>query len=273
MEKVEKFVETFDNQGRLVSVHVNPEAKESFTIGTNGQEEMENGKSALRAAVDFYRFNNYGHPQTTFGLHLYKDANLRSFMGTNLGVVSDQYDGDLPIPRPESGWMQVNIRNGRFYLSKFNPEYAELRSRKHDFIDAYILGYGIDIRVLPWNVGNGNNLGLATALMNTWKEPDDQKAYQLKVDGYKKVAARNFANKDIVRARRTGSELSGAVSGAILLNVGGNEVPIEKLEMGRYKVYDENQKALMAVNWDGSVYAMSQLGNISQKKNWELQRL
>ncbi len=268
----DKFVEVFDEKGRLVSVLVNPEAEESFAVGTNGQEEMENGKSALRAAVDFYRFGKWNHKETMVGLHLRADANLNAFMATNLGVISAQYDGDLPIPRPQSGWAQVNLRNGRFYLSRFNKEYAELRERKHDFVDAYILGYGIDIRVLPWNTGNGDNLGLASTLMRTWKESDDEKAMALKIEGYKKVTARQLVNKDIVTARKKGTELP-TVSGAVVLSVAGTNTELGALEFGRYKVYDDSNRAIMTINWDGSIYSRSQLNKVAQQTEWEIRPL
>lgn len=270
-----QFVEVYDEKERLVSVLVNPEAEESYAIGSNGQEDMENGKSALRAAVDFYRFNLYGHPMTTEGLHLYKDANLKSFYATNLGVVHESYAGDLPIPRPKAGWEQVNIRNGRFYLTKFNKEYDELRSRKHDFIDGYLKGYGVDIRVLPWNVGNGDNLGLASTLMRTWKESDDEKAMAMKVEGYQKVAARTFLNKEIRKAHATGqpvAEIASSVSGAVVIHTSDGDVELTKLPIGRYKVYQDG-KALTTINWDGGIYATSQMKMASTKQNWELTAL
>lgn len=270
---MEKFVENFDGLGRLVSVTVNPEAEEIFSIGTTGQEEMENGKSALRAAIDFYRFGKWNHKETAVGLHLKADANLRAFMATNLGVISAQYDGDLPIPRPESGWAQVNLRNGRFYLSRFNKEYAEFRERKHDFVDAYIMDMGIDIRVLPWNVGNGDNQGLATTLLNTWKELDDAKALKMKYDGYNRVNAARYAETEIVKAKKAGvrfEEVAGPVNGAIVLNTDNGQVQLSSLKQGRYKV-TENGNFMFTVNWDGGIYAASRLKQIANKPAWELQ--
>lgn len=276
MTKSFNFAESRDEQGRLVTVTVNPDSTDLFSIGTNGQEEMENGKSALRAAVDFYRFGKYSHPFTAVGLHFYANANLKAFMATNVGVVSAQYDGNFPTPRPDNDWAQLNLRNGKYYLTKFNKEYADLRNRKHDFIDAYVMGLGVDIRVLPWNVGNGDNQGLATTLMATWKETDDVKANAAQIEGYKRAQARTFVNKEIQKATKYGisvAELTGDVSGALVLHIDSGEyVPVSALPLGRYKVY-EGSTPLTTVNWDGSVYAASQLKMAAGKKTWGLKTL
>ena len=253
-----------DEQDRLVNVIVHGnEGMPEIVIGSQDTAQMEEGKSALRAAVDLIRHGLYSHPLTTTNLHIYKKSgefrNL-PYM-SNIGVISSTYAGDLPFPVPNEteypeGWAQLNLRAGRYRLSAFNPKYEALRSRKHDFVQMMLEGYTLIIRVLPWNVNKGDDgMGLADHLLATWMEEDDEVAWQMRIDGFRRKAAREYMRKPILQGRQSPKAMEAARTryngDTIVTLVSGKEMPIKKLALGRYRVLN-GSTVLNTVPWDGS---------------------
>lgn len=238
-KKVKAFYElVHDEQGRLTNVVIPGMAGgELIPVGRNN--DINNAKSALRAAGDFFKFGVYANPLSDPELHLYRqkngvDLDLRSvhYM-TNLGVISTQYAGDLPIPVPHpseypEGWAQINKHGPEYFLSHFTEEFRELRCEKHRWLRDLFLGFGFDIWVLPFNVNKGQNgLGYADTLINTWAAPLEE-AIALRNAGFDKADSRRFMNKLVNKAyqqsggkidpeARVVDKFTGEVNGSIML--------------------------------------------------------
>lgn len=236
-------------------------------IGSLTSQDMLDGRSALYAGSDYLRHGRYDHELTQVGLHLFPEANLTGWRGTNLGVVSIYFEhgAELGIPIPteeeyEEGWAVLNRRNGRFYLSHISEQWRITRARKHDFVDGYITGMGFNIRVLPWNINKNpeTGLGAADAVLLSWLEDDDEKAAQIRIDSISRRQTKDQLNKPVRRVlRQNGGQPPAEKSN-------GNGEPIMVIKAGSTKRFDitklphqtvtviNNRKQPVSVSWDGT---------------------
>ncbi len=264
-------------------------------LGSQGPADWLNAKSALYAAASLLRHGRLNHPLTQIGLHLYVDSNIYSAAKTNLGVISVAFSGKgLPFPVPSvaqfpDGWAQLNVLNRRFTLSKFikvdgdNQDANEDRARKADFVDILLAGYGLDIRVLPWNLNKNKDTGLGAAdvVLQQLEEDDDEKAYQMYVDALIRYQLRKKLNAPVRAWKRehpgetlprtqvtanapatTPTNINGSI---ILATVDGKHIDITKLAPQYVRVHDGRGNS-QSVPWDAGQFARLRFDGVAKRE-------
>lgn len=263
-----------DENGRLTNILV-PGAAGGELIPVGRNNDIENAKSALRAAGDFFKFGVYANPLSDPELHLYRqkngvDLDLRTIhYGTNLGVISTQYAGNLPIPVPHpseypEGWAQINKHGPEYFLTHFTQEFRAIRCEKHRWIRDMFLGFGLDIWVLPFNVNKGQKgLGYADTLVNTWAAPLEE-AIALRNAGFDKAEMNRYMNRLVVQTRnqsptgviaadsRVVDTTTGEINASVmLLQKDGTYVDLNSLPKPCLITVDDGKKAKRNIKWTG----------------------
>lgn len=295
----DKWFETTDSDNGfgLASVKILPrvDGMDTIVLGSQGPADWLNAKSALYAASSLLRLGRLDHPLTQIGLHLYADSNINSLVKNNLGIISVNFAGEgLPFPIPDAnlypdGWAQLNVLNRRFTLSHFqkvngdNLDSNEDRARKADFVDLLLAGYGLDIRVLPWNLTKNADTGLGAAdtVLAQFLEDDDEKAYQMYTDALNHFQARSKLNAPVRAWRREhpGEALPATkvpaadapvatkdINGSIVLaTVDGKHIDITRLTSQYVRVHDGRGNA-QSVPWDGGLFARLRFQGVAKRE-------
>jgi len=233
-----EYCEWDEQEPYRVQIDNDPDIEPEVIECTNSMD-IKDAMSAITAYGDSIKFGIYsrvdarGKMMSEPGLHFYANGGpLNGFRGTNLAVVSTDYTGSFPVPVPHideypNGWAQVNMRRGKFYLSHFSKSSEVVRSRKHDFVDLWLMGVPVLVRVYPFNQNKDEDgLGWFDKVLRTWMEPDATKAAELREMGIAKASnsrkvyeagkrAANMPSKPITTRR---GQVNGAVE--IVTNTG-----------------------------------------------------
>jgi len=208
-------------------------------------------RQALTGATDLLLYGKYDHPITAPGLHIMSKADFNSPLSEDVGVVRSSYVGDaVPAPALLNGqnvWHKVGIELGDVYTSALKGKYAEVRAKKHNFIEQILRGYALDVWVAPirdyaatiavqWLV---NDLARASEFKSQRMTANRVRQNVIKPAGYKAwkhTEANNQAGADTVLPDEIWIEnMSGVAMDLMLLNsettvqlyLGG--IPVQKM--------------------------------------------
>lgn len=290
LHKSDGWYELDKKTGKLIV----PGEGETIVISSQGKD-ADDALSALYSLSDTLRHGRYDHVLTQVGLHIVTDSDLNGWRGTDLGVVGVNLEDDslgIPIPYEQdykNGWAQINIRNYRYYLSHFGK--AEIvRTRKHDFVDAILQGYGFEIGIACINANKDEHgLGVVDYVLASWEEDDDAVAAQIRLDGIQRGQAKRQLRRAWAVGKRRGLGVTsnddeseeddeepqgknGKKNGAIWLTSYVN--PEEKFDLSQLphqsvKIY-ENPRRPMSLSWDGSDMAVLQFRAV-ERRGWPCQ--
>jgi len=257
---------------------------EKGVITVNGYDDGSECKSAFYAGADLLRHGLFDHPLTQVGLHYRTQTGTEnSFMERNVAVIcvnfekeGTDYNGLVPtLEKFPCGWAQVNVMNRIKVLGNL-PE-PEVAARKHNFIDALLLGHGLDIRV-PRYLQIPNPKGetaWAVVMEDQFFTVLDREALQKRNDRINSFLDRQGAYQAVKRATvgkgfdpRKVEQIN---SSTVVTLVDNTEVPAEELALGQYTVYNKN-RIVRTFTWDASDGAKVFLGH-ALKKNWKLRKL
>ncbi len=279
--QIEKLMSFERNEaGEISKIIINAKNEELGLIPVRANGTAHMVQSAVYAALDYYRHRMYNHPFTQEGLHFYTPDGLENqFSNPRVGAVSVNFKGNENFPlvptlqRFNYGWAAVGVMNRIYTLS--NAQDEEAFARKHNFIDALIQGYGLEIFIPAYLArSKGDQLTpWAEAMLAQWLETNDEKAMRDRNERIARMFDNKFLAQPFVAARKNGEQLTaedvGGVNGDTIIKIaGGTEAPLSELEMGRYLVYNGN-RVVRTLTWDGSIDALAIVGQIV-KRNWEV---
>lgn len=254
-------VETVEKNGVVAphSITLNPKGEKIVKVPTSSPEGVAAFKSAVTAWVDLARYGRY--PGAIQGLHPSVDLNEVAFMASNIAVISPTAINEwgLPVPTEEQaplGFAAVDLYMGRYVIRPFSTEKNEYgesemtrRSRKHGFVDGYLLGYGFSLRVPVFLRG-----WLETVLTNAYIT-DDTKAEEAR----SQALSRWFNNEKVLKPAwqkatedAKDSEVPVPDQGKIMFRVvkSGERVDMDNLPAGKYMVFNHLDRAQYAKTWD-----------------------
>lgn len=269
----------YTDDGRLETVIIKgKDGVDPIIIGSQTSLDIENAKSALRAAGDLKKFGIYDNPLTDAEIHFYRIKNgevldLKSVhYAMNIGVVSTAYAGSLPVPVPNAedhplGWAQINKHGDRYFLSPLSAEFGSVRAMKHDWIRDMLNGHALFIRVLPFNT-NEYGKGYADVLINTWAAPMEE-AVELRLKGLDKARDKRFLNRNVGRDVPA-EKINGSV---ILTKKDGSTIDLDDLPKPSLVKVTTGTGSRFQVKWDGNPLQRLRLMQVSAgaKKGWTVE--
>lgn len=281
-------IEIVSNENGPITLVANPKSKLEAHIGSQNDLDLKLQMQYLTAIGDHFRFDAYGHPLNALvedgRLQLKPTAPITKVKGQ---WIVDEFGADMeighvavgynPVPLQQQcgiyipaptiekfpfGWALVGIQEGRFFLGQAKSQLVQ--SRKLLAVRAIKAGRKVSVYVAV-------HRNFLETLMESWIEPDDDVARQIRSDaiaaGQEKKAIRRQAYRALNGGKNETVEVqNGAlvdtagdtpqvvVASLIMRKKGGGEVDLATLAAGQYTIMDQHARHIVANGqaWDPS---------------------
>ena len=240
-----------------------------------GKGNLWMAKSAFNAWWNTIVLQKYSHPSSTFGLHIYSDADLTATRNDNIGVVHQDYAGDLVDLSDWNatlGWCQLGVLGGALYSREMKRDKDKEKARNitiplprqravlHTVGDSYQRG---DTNYIM--VAQLTNY-IAHRFQDWDKNLKERRACQVNaIEDYndnwdvfapieQKARERALTGKKNGKSRKTTPLM-------VLTTKNDNPVDVFDLEHRRYKVADDKRikRGIYPIMWDGTRKAVEDI--------------
>jgi hypothetical protein len=276
--------EITENEGGEKFVTFNPQAKEVMVLGFRGKLDRAMQRTYLTAGGDHFRFDAYGNKLNNLSkdgwLQLHRDTNLKNTFAitAEAGHVSANFDlgilqakegiyvqgGPMTLEKYPFGWALVGQQAGKVYIHPASKPL--IQSRKLDCLRGIQAGLKTKIKV-------DHIEAYLDTLMESWLEPDDEKANAIREKNMANGAAAKQFNYQVRKAMnprnnatvmlegddlvQTGEGGRNAPQTVIASNLtinkkGGGTVEMKDLPAGVYTVWTQYGRSIArsAERWD-----------------------